>query len=174
MKLIFIFLVSLFASENISSSADDIRWQPERKLTYQDFRGAVPGSTPWAATTNSSILFGYETVNEKITRVSVYASFIPKKSWMKKKLPEVLGHEQLHFDITEIFARRFYHQVMKENSADKDFLDSLFKSVNLDCSNLQQQYDDETNHGIIEDVQAKWKVKVDSLLNITPLYPASQ
>src|SRR4029078_3590622 len=119
--------------EKSFSLPDDIRWKESGKLSFEDFKGNVPGFTPWAATTSSQISFYYESVNGKLSKVVVYASFNKEKSWMKKKLPEVLAHEQLHFDITEIFARKFYHDVMKKNSADKKELNILFQQSNKEC-----------------------------------------
>jgi Bacterial protein of unknown function (DUF922) len=171
MTHLFILLFSFFSHQNFLLPDNEIRWQQERKLTFGDFKGDVPLATPWAATTSSMIHFSYESDGSKISRVVVSASFIPEKSWMKKRLPEVLAHEQLHFDITEIFARKFYQEVIKVKSANKNELSALFKKVNSECDKFQEQYDGETDHGTKEEIQAKWKEKVTALLLSTPPYP---
>ncbi len=174
MMMLLIFLVSFFSFEKTFSPSDRIRWEPSRKLTFSDFKGDVPSVTPWAATTSSEIYFYYESVNNKLTKVVVYASFNQEKSWMKKHLPVVLAHEQLHFDITEVFARKFYREVLKKNSADKKELNNLFQKVNSDCQQTQHDYDDETDHGVIEEAQAKWREKVAEMLKEEVPYPSSE
>jgi hypothetical protein len=171
MKML-IALLLIVSFEKSFSATDEIRWTESRKLTFADFKGDVPRVTPWAASTSSSIHFGYEITNGVLSNVVVYASFNPQKSWMKKRLPVVLSHEQLHFDITEIFTRKFYHEVMKKSSANKSELSALFQNANDDCEKMQRQYDDETDHGTIEDAQAKWKEKIDETLQSEEPYPA--
>ena len=174
MTILFILLHPFFLLQNFIMQDTEVRWQQERKLTFGDFKGTAPPATPWAATTNSMIHFSYESDGSRITRVNVSASFIPEKSWIKKRLPEVLSHEQLHFDITEIFARKFYQEVIQVKSATRNELSSLFKKANSDCDRFQQQYDDETDHGTNEVMQAKWKEKVTALLQSSQPYPMEQ
>ena len=99
-----------------------------------------------------------------ITDIDVSASFVSEKSWMKKPVATLLAHEQLHFDITEIFARRFYQEVIKLTSAKRNVLSALFKKENDECDQWQEQYDSETNHGTNELMQARWTEKVTALL----------
>ena len=175
MMMLLIFLVSFFSFEKTSSPPPEkIRWEDSRRLAFADFKGDVPAVTPWAATTSSEINFYYESVNNKLTKVVVYASFNQEKSWMKKRLPEVLSHEQLHFDITEVFARKFYHEVLKKNTADKKELNNLFQKVNNECQQTQHDYDDATDHGVVEDAQAKWSEKVAAMLKDEEPYPGSE
>ena len=170
MKFLFLLTVCFHLSEIAN---DEIRWNSNRKLAYADFKGAIPAVTPWAATTNSKIFFSYETINGKISKLNVYASFDTNRSWMKKKLPEVLSHEQLHFDITEYYARRFYEEVMKmqDEKDPKEKLNALFQKINFECDQMQQKYDDETQHGTVADAQTNWKKKVNDLIESTQTYP---
>jgi len=174
MKLFLIFLFSFCSTEKTFSPSAEIRWQETRKLTFADFKGAVPAFSSWAATTQSTINFSYSETNGKLSNVIVYASFTPEKSWMRKRIPEVLAHEQIHFDITEVFARKFYHEVMNETSFSKEKLRDLFKSENAACEELQQQYDDETEHGTKEEMQEKWKETVSKLLESNAPYPSQE
>ncbi|HYV90790.1 MAG TPA: DUF922 domain-containing protein [Chitinophagales bacterium] len=172
MKMLLLSLFLILSFEKSFSLTDEIRWQESRRLTFSDFRGHVPLGTSWAASTSSAIHFGYETTNGVLSNVVVYASFNPEKSWMKKNLAVVLAHEQLHFDITEVFTRKFYHEVMKKSSASKNELNVLFQKENKDCEEMQRQYDDETDHGTIEDEQVKWVEKVSAMLQGEEQYPS--
>ncbi len=171
MILLFVFFFSWCHPLLDPSQQEMIRWNESRKIEFADFKGAVPPGTPWAATTSSMIHFAYETMNGKVSGVSVYASFIPAKSWMKKKIPAVLTHEQLHFDITEVFTRKLYEDVTKDPFASKDKLNTFFKKENSLCDNMQRQYDEETDHGTIENAQKQWGVKVQEMLDAYKPYP---
>ena len=93
---------------------------------------------------------------------------------MKKRLPGVLAHEQLHFDITEIFARKLYADVSKRSAATKDELNQLFQEANNECDKMQQEYDQQTDHGTIEDKQARWSDQVSQMLQTSKSYPAAE
>lgn len=171
---IIIFLFTLFINPP-SEGTNEIRWSADRKLTYSDFKGPVPPSSPWAATTRSNISFSYETVNGKLTNVAVYSTFSRDKSWMKTKIPVVLQHEQLHFDITEVFARRFYADVMKQQDLvnPKEKLNQLFSEANKLCGKMQEQYDSETQHGIVAEEQEEWTTRISEMLKSAVPYPST-
>lgn len=154
----------------------EIKWVEGRMLTYNDFQGKVPTASPWAALTSSNIYFTYSTANGRLSDFRVYASFIAENSWMKIENEDVLAHEQLHFDITEIFARKLYLEadLLKTKSGSVPKLASdLFKNINKDCDAMQQQYDDETSHGTKSDKQIEWAKKIALILSNHPSYPAS-
>jgi len=87
-----------------------IEWSADRKLTWDDFKGE-PDTANFPNTlalTNSG--FGYESgINMfKDGQVFVQSVFNTNLSWV---VPEgrndyVLRHEQIHFDITEIYSRK--------------------------------------------------------------------
>jgi hypothetical protein len=171
-RLLFLFVLCT----SFSPSGDEIRWSTERRLNYRDFAGALPASTPWAATTNSSIHFSYEERNRTLQSVTVYSAFDPSRSWMKTKTPDVLRHEQLHFDITEFFARKFYSSAaaLLGQSGASAKLKSLFQQLNQECMEMQEAYDNESEHGVNVGRQQEWEKKVMQWLRSTPAYPAAQ
>jgi len=171
----FLLLAILFTynSFSLSNSSDEIKWSSNRKLSYDDFAGPVPSSSPWAANTSSNIFFSYDFTNKELRNVVVYSSFSQSKSWMKKKIPEVLRHEQLHFDITELYARKLYTDasklIGKENAENQ--LKQIFKDANIACSEVQNQYDDESGHGVSAEKQESWEKKIAQQLSETSVYP---
>jgi hypothetical protein len=82
-----------------TNSPEYIGW---RKLHYSDFKGARRGA--YAATTTSQINLETKERNGKYS-FTVSARFLPYQSFIYSQNEIVLGHEQLHFDITELFAR---------------------------------------------------------------------
>ena len=92
---------------------------------------------------------------------------------MKKKIPEVLHHEQFHFDITELYARKLYVDASKliGQRGNTNQLKQLFKDANTECNEMQNQYDEESNHGVNEEKQIEWENRIKQLLENTPAYP---
>ena len=86
------------------------------------------------------------------------------KSWTKD--PEnkaLLEHEQLHFDITELFTRKLRKQLSelkdpcgKDSGKIQTIYDRNFEEMNK----YQQRYDQETEHSVKELVQKGWEEKV--------------
>jgi hypothetical protein len=161
-------------SMSFNPGEGEIKWPEGKKLTYSDFEGRVPPNTPWAALTSSNIYFTYQTSNGKLSSFLVYASFRKKNSWIKIKNEAVLNHEQLHFDITETFTRKLYKEIslLKDSHGDiPKQVTELFKRINNECDQMQQQYDAETQHGTLPEEQESWKKKVEKMLSDYPPYP---
>jgi hypothetical protein len=89
-----------------------IKWSEDRKLNYDDFVGEhfshIDSSTKYdtLAVVDCFIKYEIKTVSGKIA-IHAYACIRPRTSWMKVKAPGVLKHEQGHFDLAEIYSRRF-------------------------------------------------------------------
>jgi hypothetical protein len=168
--VIFFFSTAFFHPADI----EEIPWSEARVLAYGDFKGAIPEETSWAALTSSYVYFTYGTTNGKLSSYKVYAAFRKNESWMKVKNAAVLSHEQLHFNLTEIYTRKLYQQLgdlQKESVNVPEKAKSLFQRINATCDSVQKQYDSQTAHGTLEDEQAEWKKKTDSLLKLYPPYP---
>ncbi|MGB2759905.1 MAG: DUF922 domain-containing protein, partial [Maribacter stanieri] len=93
-----------------------VSWEPNFRFTWNDFKGDVPITSGAAATTASGITYRFSTYyenDELKVDYNVYAYFYPTKSWYKPKLCNevTLLHEQLHFDITELYARKMRKQL---------------------------------------------------------------
>ena len=148
---------------------DYIKWQEERKLTWDDFK-AVPvkmGST--AAMTTTHLGFGYSISNGVIT-YKIDCRFETKKSWGLVKNDWILKHEQGHFDIAELFARKLNQQTseykLNRNSFKTD-LDAIYKSVVDEKEKYQQLYDDETDYSRDKKKQEDWLKKIEKELKET-------
>lgn len=145
-----------------------ISWSTSYKLSWSDFKGKPNQRVSAVAVTASGISFGY-TIKETDRQVvdfstEVYAHFYPEKSWYKSERANshILGHEQLHFDITELYARKFRYRIskLKLSNAIKSELKALQKSINLELKQLQDQYDTESNYSRNFEAQAKWEAYV--------------
>lgn len=171
MKNILICLfVFLIGSE---SNEDTIIWNADSKLTWADFKASPDKESDAVALTASGITFGYsvQTTGKRIVEFStiVESHFYPNKSWYVKGKSDVyiLAHEQLHFDLTELYARKFREQVLKlrVNQNVKKQLNKLHENINVELGAAQKKYDDETQHSINAVEQRKWSNYIEKELN---------
>ena len=170
MKKILAFPVLILPLLVLSQLEDDhIKWQEDRKLTWDDFKAAPLKIGSTAAMTTTHLGFSYNITNGKIT-YKIECRFEKNKSWGLVKNEWVLKHEQGHFDVAEIFARKLNKSISEyrfnKNSFQKD-LDSIYKSVVTEKEKYQQQYDDETDYSRIKLKQEEWLKKIEGELKQT-------
>ncbi len=165
----YIFLVFLLAGNFAlgQESEEMILWSPEVKLTWLDFKAKPPSVTRAAATTASGISYQFSTIYEgNVMQVdfTVEAHFYPDKSWYKKELCDdvILSHEQLHFDISELFARKMRAQLSstKFTSNIKREIQKIYKTTLQELNDFQNTYDNETNFSRNLEAQLRWNVKI--------------
>jgi hypothetical protein len=161
------FIVFLFVS-NVSSAQqrdckDCLAWSESRPLRWSDFKGNPKRSAQEEAMTDSGMSIELK-CDGKTSKAVVKSYFNPHKSWTKDtKSVELLKHEQLHFDITELFVRKLRKQLsVLGNDCDKlskhiqEFYDRNYKEFVA----YQDAYDRESNHSINKEKQAFWERKV--------------
>ncbi|WP_111683814.1 DUF922 domain-containing protein [Winogradskyella tangerina] len=163
LKSIIICLVLLFVGTN--SNEETITWNEERKLTWEDFKAGADANSEAVALTASGITFGYsvKTSGRRIIgfSTSVEAHFYPNKSWYLSDSANdyILGHEQLHFDITELYARKFRQQLERlvVNQNIKVQMNQIHEAINTALTKTQHTYDEQTQHSIVEEAQKYWE-----------------
>ncbi len=147
-----------------SNNDEPISWKDNIKLTWNHFKGTPKTNMSAVAVTASGITFEFS-VKESNDRVigfntTVYAHFYPGKSWYIKEQgnAHILAHEQLHFDITELYARKFRKQVaqLEVSNAIKSQLRMLHEKVNKELAEAQNTYDRETDNSVNVELQNKW------------------
>jgi len=167
-KAFFIFLIGL----GIFQTEGYLDWKGGRKLTWADFQATPPVQSAHAALTNSGINLDLKLQNREFN-VKVYARFNPDKSWKRSDIEKsdyLLAHEQLHFDITELYARKlrkaFLTRSWKENENVNDIFNDLYQSNQDQLWKVQDIYDAETEHSIKKESQAKWSKAVSDSLKM--------
>lgn len=151
-----------------------ITWKASKPLTWADFKGKPKPNSSAVAQTVSGITFGYsiKTMDGRIVdyTATIEAHFYPHKSWYLKDKADayILKHEQLHFDITELYARLFRKNIksLRVNQNLKRQLDDLQKSINEAVNETQKRYDSETNHSINKEAQLAWEVRIAKELEL--------
>ena len=124
-----------------------IPWSASRKLTWDDFRGPVDPASKNAALTSSAINieFGYD---DKGLEYTITCSFNKQKSWVRIRNNDVLAHEQGHFDLAEVHARKL-HKAMKEYKFNPksvgDDVNRIYDSIMKQHHQTEHQYEQETD-----------------------------
>ena len=154
-------------------------WTAARRLVWNDFRGKPPSGGPEGARTAYGLYYAWfcrgETFGFRVT-----AALHPHRSWVKSIVvssphenPRVLQHEQTHFDLTEVFARRMRQRFdtltgacAKPDGALKAMAQRLVDEEKA----MQQRYDRETKHGLIADKQAAWSADAARMLAASRRY----
>jgi hypothetical protein len=149
-----------------------IDWTVARQLTWSDYKGSPDAGTDAAASTTTYLGIEYK-LDEKGFGWKIQCCFSITKSWGRNKTPHVLEHEQGHFDIAEIFARKL-NKKMKEyqfsQATYKTDLKTIYTSITTEKEALQDQYDRETDHSRKKEQQAEWEKKIEKMLTELKAY----
>lgn len=169
--VLFTFIVCLsgfvFAQEE-----EVIPWRADRKLQWSDFKGSYL-KTQWAAaTTASSISYEFSTFEKNgqlYVDFKVGCEFYPNKSWFRPELCDslILSHEQLHFDIAELHARKMRNRLAETQFTKniKDEVKTIYKAVIKELYIFQNKYDHKTNFSRNLEKQLIWnKMIADALV----------
>ncbi len=146
----------------------DTIFYPARKLRWTDFRGTPSMRGPSAAVAFTSFAYEGSSLLRKDTlqitlRLQVF--FIRSASWVRSGNMDSysLAHEQLHFDITYLVARRFMQKIRQLPLTKEDY-DSMIQYEYLESfremNRLQDDFDGETRHGTIVSAQQEWIAKI--------------
>lgn len=163
-------LISLFSIKQSNSSLID--WSNTRRLNWTDFRANPDPSSPNAALTNTSINIEFGYSKTELT-YAIKCRFDKTKSWVRVKNNLVLGHEQGHFDIAEIHARKLNKELKayKFNSRTvSDDVNAIYERVMKQHHAAQNEYDRETDFSRKKDKQEEWLGKIEKELNSLQAY----
>lgn len=126
------------------------------------------------AVTNSG--FGFESgINLfKDDNVFVQAVFYNHGSWVLQegRTDYVLKHEQIHFDITEIYARMLRKALTDANVTSNNYSKalSIFNDIKMKWEERQEYYDYQTKNGTKLETQEKWEAIIEIELAKFDLY----
>jgi hypothetical protein len=153
------------------NSPDTIVWKPSARLQWSDFKGK-PRNTNFMA--ESNCIFTYMAIPEVkdftlILHIRIAACFDRNTSWVKRDQmkAELLAHEQLHFDICELNIRLLKENLKLVRMNPMEYekpIDKLFNEAWENYQREQQNYDNETQHGLKADQQNKWEKKISEAL----------
>ena len=144
-------------------------WASNRPLRWDDFQGTPPRTGEAGALTSYSIFYGVRCTGTVFEFLTV-AGFLPKSSWVKPfvlngpraESDRALRHEQTHFDISEVYTRRIRKSFIDlyEPCRRAETLDPLAQQMLRQEKAAQDQYDNETRHGLATTQQKAWEQRV--------------
>jgi len=150
-----------------------IEWNENRKLTWGDFQGiSVVNDTIIAAVTscgfgyNTNLVFPFST-----PKFTVRNLFYPLQSWIKdseKFRPDLLEHEQLHFDIAEVYARRLRMELKASQANYFNFRkksEQIFDKIHSAYLEKQEAYEQESAYSLNTKMQNLWKKRIEDELD---------
>jgi hypothetical protein len=148
---------------------ETIPWSADRPLRWTDFRAQPAAGTDGAALTMTTLTVRFA-CSDELFGFEVTAVFFPNRSWVNRMLFVELGseawglrHEQTHFDLTEVHARRarqFLSELARPCDRSAPQLSELGEGFINDAMDAQARYDRETIHGRDGRAQARWDSQV--------------
>jgi hypothetical protein len=190
-------LACLSTATAFAQSTQLVPWSETRPIEWADFQGTPP---PDAASLNEAAAIhmtikwhaqfsiqpealGSHAWLAAVDRVVVSNQVNPRFSWAlpSQTTPDVLRHEQFHFNLNEIYRRKLQEELhtlsTRGRSADET-MDSLDAQIQAHAqaildrlSEMQSRYDDETKHGIDAEAQSRWMSTIDAWLADPGLAP---
>lgn len=139
-----------------------IDWRGSSQLTWDDYKGRPDPNSDAAASTTTYLGIEYK-FSSKGFEYDIQCRFSRTRSWGKHKTDYILKHEQGHFDIAEIFARKLNREMSEYRFDEKNFkkdLKKIYEKITKEKEEYQEQYDRETDHSRKSVRQAEWLVKI--------------
>ncbi|HYS21282.1 MAG TPA: DUF922 domain-containing protein [Gemmatimonadales bacterium] len=154
-------------------------WSATRPLRWGDFHGVPRQGGDEAAKTAYGIYYAWK-CRGRAFEFRAVAAFHTQESWVQPAVvsdsaegPRTLGHEQTHFDIAEVYARRLRRHLRElgggggEPCAQSDADLSAAAQRLLDEEKaMQRRYDAETAHGLRRREQAAWETEIRRQLQL--------
>ncbi len=175
----------------IAQVPEHVPWSADQPISWQFFLAPYPQdgclqaeaaaihmTLNWSVSyvidydTQNGNWYGY--VDSSMTKVT--NTMEPSLSWAASqgKTADVLNHEQRHFDLNEVYARKLgilLERPRVTGATTDEVRSALRKQINavasavLDkASQMQSLYDNDTAHGTNAAVQASWAAKIDAWL----------
>ncbi|POY34736.1 hypothetical protein C3K47_18555 [Solitalea longa] len=152
--------------------ADTLFYSANRPLVWTDFKAQPRTTSSYSAAAFTG--FGYTgkikySSDTAVIFVRLEVYFVKPFSWVHSysQTTYALQHEQRHFDITYLITERFKQRLL-ETELDADY-DSIIQYQYIqayrEMNRLQEKYDNETRHGLIESEQQRWQQQVRQWLN---------
>ncbi len=180
--LLFVLFKIWIVSISFQTNSEKIEWSEYRKLTFNDFKGVPPEGVEniFKAVSTIDINIGRLDWNRNSFSFRIFAEFYCNESWIGQfaRSNKVLIHEQIHFDIAEIYARKLRSKLngKRINNSSK-FLKNLNKILNDTREKMlayQLQYDKETDHSRNYEKQKEWNAKIAKQLKLLERYKNSK
>jgi len=155
-------------------STDNIYWSEDYKLDWTDFKGQPAFENQQISALTSSGIVHYKGCKEGKIDYNVKAYFEKQESWVKEeaRTEHHLIHEQIHFDITELYARKL-RKLLADNAfkcgQEHQFEAAINNFIEI-WHNEQRSFDKNTRHSLDRNAQKEWFHKIEMELSLLDDY----
>jgi hypothetical protein len=169
LKYIVLFIAILFSNVNFLFGSDSIKiWSAKDKLERSDFlsKTKLEAQNKFINFDEHGVLVASIKVAVQKRNSQIIIDVIPfmnrSKSWISSSDTSIsiLNHEQIHFDITELVARKLRYQI---GQLQKDKVTDVSKYANMindyisdSLDYYQSDFDKNTLHGFLNDKQTEY------------------
>ena len=159
-RLIIVLLVlSSFTPPGHAQHSSSREWG--KPIVFSDFESAPDDADTAAANISVTIVLGYSIMWNGNLKFRAVAVMDKDKSWIKGafKNEAVLKHEQGHFDIAQIYAKKLETTLKNRRYTRKDIglLEAIYDQFLGMMNDLQIRYDQETGGGMNSTAQSLWR-----------------
>lgn len=160
--LVFLKSFNLFSQES-GIKQDSIPWSKRTRLQWSDFKGRPDTSSEGTAGCAASI-YVKGTRDNGLPNFLVSNFFIKNSAWTKDTTSfSLLRHEQLHFDIAEVYARRIRKAIdflkRRKVKTVNNYSVEITKLIKM-RDETDSLYDEQTSHGVNSRSQSDWDQKI--------------
>lgn len=145
---------------------DTIIWKPDSLLRPDDFKAKPKPNGPLGLSYVGIFIYSTEVSGELL--LNVEALFVKSKSYIVKNTDYVLKHEQIHFDIAELHARRLRKKIdevdFKKVRSMQSEINKHHEKTMKEYSKEQDDYDRDTEHGLNAAKQKVWNEKITAAI----------
>lgn len=172
MRLPFLYISALILISGICHAQESdtvnnyIYWSDDYRLVWTDFEELPQRYSEHAAYS----VVGYESrfdMNADRYKAVIRTYFDRNESWSKNWISILLNHEQGHFDLAELYGRKFRKKVKEAMETDNISVEK-FKRMSDEAIKLleeaQHEYDVATNYSIDFRAQKKWNERIQQEL----------
>jgi hypothetical protein len=166
----------------VGQSLEAIPWTADRPLRWTDFRGRPDDDLDVAAVTSYALSWESNCTPDGFT-FRVTSVFLPDQSWVQPDVLDresssqvTLAHEQAHFDLSEIQARkmrRALSRMVRPCRLTEEELTAALRPIVVEDATRQARYDRETSHGLDRPQQVRWEAEVGRELESLERYADS-
>jgi len=138
-----------------------------KRLTWDDYQAKPSPTSDAAAITSTALGIEYHLKNNTVAYI-ITCRFSKTSSWGRHKTDYILQHEQGHFDITELFARKLAKELKEYKFNSRNYQEdvgNIYKKVMEDKEEYQNKYDKETDFSRNKPQQAEWLQKIKDELD---------
>ena len=180
-KSAFIILLLVYAnlSKAQTGNSDSICWSRNYKLKWSDFQGKQPASDSGRFKAGCSASIRAKGFMDKdLPNFRITNCFMKKVSWTTDTVSlKLLEHEQLHFDIADLYARKMrkaIESLRKKKLKTYNSYTPTIQKLLEEREAADDEYDKECVHGTFYDQQKEWMVKVTKELDELKKYASDR